>query len=351
MRRDNDIIFMKRALELARNASASTRPNPMVGAVLVHNNIIIGEGYHVKAGEDHAEVIAVKSAPARLLKESTIYVTLEPCSHHGKTPPCADMIVRKGIRRVVVGSWDTSSKVSGRGIEILRKAGCDVEVGILENECRELNRRFFTFHEKGRPYVILKWAESKDGFIDRSHDRTDLSGPNWITGEEEKILVHKWRSQEHSIMVGRSTLVKDNPSLTTRLWDGLNPLRLVLSGSGELPEGLGVLRDKEPLLLFSGKEVKLKDKKENILIRNKEEAIEEVLKELEAREIQSLLVEGGASVLKQFISKKLWDEARIFTGNKDFESGIKSPAIQGRKTGEQIFSSSRLIYLKNRLIT
>lgn len=351
MRRDNDIIFMKRALELARNASGSTRPNPMVGAVLVHNNIIIGEGYHIKAGEDHAEVIAIKSAPGKLLKESTIYVTMEPCSHLGRTPPCADMIVQKGIGRVVTGSADTSRKVSGRGIDILRKGACDVEVGILEKECRELNMRFFTFHEKGRPYIILKWAESKDGFIDRSNDRTDLSGPNWITGEEERVLVHKWRSQEHSIMVGRNTLVKDNPSLTTRMWDGINPLRVVLSGSGELPEKLTALCDNKPLLLFSEEKINLKDTKEYILIRNREKVIEEILKELAEREIQSVLVEGGAYVLNQFISKNLWDEARIFTGNREFGSGIKSPSVQGRKTGEQIFKSSRLIYLKNRLIT
>ncbi len=351
MRRDNDIIFMKRALELARNASGNTRPNPLVGAVLVNNNIIIGEGYHVKAGEDHAELMAIKSAPGDLLKEATLYVTLEPCSHYGKTPPCADMIVHKGIGRVVVGSGDTSSKVSGRGIEILKKGACEVEVGILEKECRELNKRFFTFHEKGRPYIILKWAESKDGFIDRSYDRTDLSGPNWITGEEERVLVHKWRSQEHSILVGKNTLIKDNPSLTTRMWDGKNPLRVVLGGSGELPEELSVLCDNRPLLLFSERKINLKEKKEYSLIRNRENAIEEMIKELKNREIQSVMVEGGASVLNQFISKNLWDEARIFTGKPEFGSGIKSPFIQGQKTGEQLFKSSRLIYIKNRLIT
>lgn len=348
MRRDNDIIFMRRALELARNASGTTRPNPMVGAVLVHNNNIIGEGYHVKAGEDHAEVVAVKSAPGELLGESTIYVTLEPCSHQGRTPPCADMLVRKGIKRVVIGSADTSSKVSGRGIDILRKGGCDVELGILEKECRDLNRRFFTFHEKGRPYIILKWAESKDGFIDCIDKRSDLSGPNWITGEEERVLVHKWRSQEHSILVGRNTLIIDNPSLTTRMWDGINPLRLALNGSGELPEKLTVLCDNKPLLLFSEEIIKLKDNKENILIMKRENAIEEILKELEKREIQSVLVEGGASVLNQFISKKLWDEARIFTAKTEFGSGIKSPDIKGLKTGEQTFNSSSLIYLRNR---
>jgi diaminohydroxyphosphoribosylaminopyrimidine deaminase/5-amino-6-(5-phosphoribosylamino)uracil reductase len=351
MRSDNDIIFMKRALELAQNAAGSTRPNPMVGAVVVHNNIIIGEGYHVKAGEDHAEVRAVNSAAGDLLRESTIYVTLEPCSHHGRTPPCADMIVQKGIGRVVIGSKDTSSKVSGRGIDILRKGGCDVEVGLLENECRELNRRFFTLHEKGRPYIILKWAETKDGFIDRINDRPDLSGPNWITGEEEKVLVHKWRSQEHSILVGRNTLVKDNPSLTTRMWDGINPVRIVLSASGNLPETLTVLNDNEALLLFSEEKINLRDNKKCIVIRNRENAIEEILAELAVREIQSVMVEGGASVLNQFISKNLWDEARIFTGKSEFGSGIKSPLIKGLKTGEQTFKSSRLIYLKNRLIT
>ena len=350
MRRDNDIKFMKRALELASNAEGSTRPNPMVGAVIVHNNSIIGEGYHVKAGEDHAEVIAINSAPPHLLKDSTIYVSLEPCSHFGRTPPCANMIVEKGIRRVVIGARDTSSKVSGRGIEILRKGGCDVELGILEDKCRDLNRRFFTFHEKGRPYIVLKWAESKDGFLDRDCERPDLSGPNWITGADEKVLVHKWRTQEHSILVGRKTLIKDNPLLTARLWKGINPLRIVISNLGALPDNLNVLSDNKPLLLFSTEKIKLKGNKECILIRNTERAIEEILSELVKREIQSVLVEGGASVLAQFINKNLWDEARIFKGRDEFGSGIKVPDIQGQKTGEHLFKTSRLIYLKNRLI-
>ncbi len=351
MRSENDIKFMKRALELASNADGSTRPNPMVGAVVVHNNIIIGEGYHVKAGEDHAEVIAINSAPGSLIKESTIYVTLEPCSHHGRTPPCADLIVEKGIRKVVIGARDTSSKVSGRGIDILRKGGCEVEIGVLEDECREINRRFFTFHEKGRPYIVLKWAESKDGFIDRDCDRPDLSGPNWITGEDEKVLVHKWRTQEHSVLVGKNTLIKDNPSLTARLWEGINPLRIVLSDLGEFPDNLNVLRDSEPLLLFSTADVSLKENKECIIIRNTERAIEEILAELAKREIQSVLVEGGASVLTQFSVKNLWDEARIFIGRSEFGTGLKAPDLSGQKTGEQIFNTTRLICLKNRLIT
>lgn len=340
---------MQRALELASVAEADTRPNPMVGAVIVHNNMIIGEGFHARAGEAHAEVNAINSAPAHLLDKATIYVTLEPCSHHGRTPPCADLIVRKGIKRVVIGSRDTSSKVSGRGIEILKKGGCEVSVGLLEEECRELNHRFFTFHEKGRPYILLKWAESKDGFLDRDK-RSDLSGPNWISGKEEKVLVHKWRTREHAILVGRNTVIKDNPSLTARLWNGRNPLRIVLSDAGDFPEGLNIFNDEEALLLFSQNKIKLEGKKENIIIKNRDKAIEEVIEELVKREIQSLIVEGGACVLRQFIAKGLWDEARIIRGKKDFISGIKAPEIEGTNIEERHFELSRLIYLKHSLI-
>lgn len=341
---------MQRALELASNAAGMTRPNPLVGAIVVHNNIIIGEGYHKKAGDHHAEVNAVNAAPPDLLSESTIYVTLEPCSHHGRTPPCADMLVKKGIKRVVIGARDTSTKVSGKGIEILRKGGCEVETGVLEDKCREINRRFFTFHEKGRPYILLKWAESKDGFLDRDEIRADLSGPNWITGQDEKVLVHKWRTEEHSILIGRNTLIKDNPSLTARLYKGNNPLRIVLSDLGQFPDGLTIINDKEPLLLFSQEGVALDGNKENITITEPAMAIEEILNELVKREVQSVMVEGGASILNQFIEKDLWDEARIFTGRTEFKSGIKSPDISGTKYDEYAYKQSKLICLKHSLI-
>jgi diaminohydroxyphosphoribosylaminopyrimidine deaminase/5-amino-6-(5-phosphoribosylamino)uracil reductase len=321
----------------------------MVGAVIVHNKRIIGEGYHIKAGNNHAEVNAINSAPDDLLKDSCIYVSLEPCSHHGKTPPCAKLIVEKGIKKVVIGTRDTSSKVSGKGIEILKKGGCEVVIGVLEKECRDVNRRFFTYHEKDRPYVLLKWAESKDGFIDRD-ERADLSGPNWISGEDEKVLVHKWRTEEHSILVGRNTLIKDNPTLTARLWKGRNPLRLVLSDTGSFPEGLNVFSDDDALLLFSGEKVDMGGKKENILIGRPGNSLEEVLKELKRREIQSLMVEGGASILKQFIEKDIWDEARVFKGKSDFGSGLKAPLIKGREFAKSEFRKSSLIYLKHRLI-
>jgi diaminohydroxyphosphoribosylaminopyrimidine deaminase/5-amino-6-(5-phosphoribosylamino)uracil reductase len=210
---DND-IFMRRCLELASGAEGITYPNPMVGCVIVHENKIIGEGYHLKPGGPHAEVIAINSVPDKArLKASTLIVNLEPCSHFGKTPPCADFIISNSIPRVVIGTMDTSEKVSGRGIALLKDAGCEVISGVLEKECRWLNRRFFTFHEKKRPYIVLKWAQSADGYIDIQRSEDHKTGPNWITGKPEKVLVHKWRASEQAILVGAGTVNADDPKL------------------------------------------------------------------------------------------------------------------------------------------
>jgi len=341
-----DIIFMKRALELATMGSYTTRPNPMVGAVIVHNGIIIGEGYHKKAGQDHAEVIAVKNAPENLLNESTIYVSLEPCSHFGRTPPCALMLAEKGFKKVVIGAKDSSAKVSGKGIEILEKAGCEVRVGVLEEECMELNKRFFTYHEKGRPYIILKWAESADSFIDRERKEGDPQGPNWITGEEEQELVHSWRAEEHSILAGWNTIINDNPELSVRLCKGENPLRIAITDSEKLTSGLKLLEDDMPLLLFSTVAYKLGPGKENIVEKNREHIIDRVLNELYKREIQSLIVEGGAEIFSQFIKAGLWDEARVFKGKEDFGSGIEAPSLEGSIVGVRDFKRSQLNYIR-----
>lgn len=340
-----DTIFMRRALELAGRGSLTSRPNPMVGAVIVHEDKIIGEGFHLRTGLPHAEVNAIENAPQELLKDSTIYVTLEPCSHHGLTPPCAELLVEKKFKRVVVGTIDTSSKVSGRGISILEKGGCVVDKGILDSECREINKRFFAFHEKGRPYIILKWAQSSDGFIDRIRSENEKPGPNWITGEMEKTLVHRWRAEEHSILIGSNTLRTDNPELTTRKIEGPNPLRLVLSRSGSFPGGLKLIEDDMETILFTKSRINIKKPKQNILIENQADSIDIVLGELVRREIQSLIVEGGANLLTQFIERDLWDEARIFYGNRNFGSGIASPVIEGVIVKENEFDDSKLIYL------
>lgn len=343
-----DIIYMQRALELAALGTLSVRPNPLVGAVIVKNNRIIGEGFHYRAGEPHAEVNAVNVAPAELLKGSTIYVNLEPCSHFGRTPPCAELLVKSGFGRVVIGTVDTSSKVSGKGIEILRKGACLVETGVLEKECREINRRFFKFHESGRPYIILKWARTKDGFIDRERKEADTGRPNWITGEWEQTMVHRWRAEEHSILVGANTLINDNPELTARKIDGPDPLRLVLTDRDVLAPGLRMIEDGGKTLVFSIKPVSMKNNNsvENVVLKNRQTAPEEILDELVSRDIQSLIVEGGADILQQFIDKSLWDEARIFTGNIEFGSGIIAPEPEGTIFREKRFESSTLVYLK-----
>ena len=243
---------------------------------------------------------------------------------------------------------DTSSKVSGKGIEILRKGACLVETGVLEKECREINRRFFKFHESGRPYIILKWARTKDGFIDRERKEADTGRPNWITGEWEQTMVHRWRAEEHSILVGANTLINDNPELTARKIDGPDPLRLVLTDRDVLAPGLRMIEDGGKTLVFSIKPVSMKNNNsvENVVLKNRQTAPEEILDELVSRDIQSLIVEGGADILQQFIDKSLWDEARIFTGNIEFGSGIIAPEPEGTIFREKRFESSTLVYLK-----
>ena len=240
------------ALIWQSKAEGRTYPNPLVGSVIVHDGVIIGEGYHMKAGGPHAEVMAIDSVRNRsLLASSTIYVNLEPCSHFGKTPPCADLIVSHKIPVVVVGTTDTSSKVSGRGVSKLREAGCRVIHGVAEDDCRKINKRFFTFHEKRRPYIVLKWAQSADGFIDIDMEKRMIAGPGWITGKPERILVHKWRSEEQAILVGAETVRIDNPLLNVREWRGSDPVRVILSGSGILPGELAMNKVIGSQVIFS----------------------------------------------------------------------------------------------------
>ncbi len=338
-----DINLMRRCIELAGKAEGLTYPNPLVGSVIYHDGRIIGEGYHLKAGEPHAEVNAINSVIDKTkLKESTLYVNLEPCSHTGKTPPCADLIVNSKIPRVVIGTVDTSEKVSGAGMAKLQRAGCEVTTGILEDDCRRLNRRFFTYHEKKRPYITLKWAQSADGFIDIKRSKDHIVSPNWITGKPERILVHKWRATEQTILAGAATVNADNPKLNVREWGGSDPVKIVLSGSGSLNTESTLVNSGATLIVFThNKYLNIKGADKIILNKNLSSA-RQVIDYLYRKGIQSMLIEGGARVLSHFISNGLWDEARIFTGKTHFKEGIMAPRIKGRLFSHTVFSGSTL---------
>jgi len=328
-----DIKFMSRCLGLASQAEGMTYPNPLVGSVIVHEGLIIGEGYHLKAGKPHAEVMAIRSVKdPGLLHSSTLYVNLEPCSHFGKTPPCADLIISSGIPRVVIGTIDTSDKVSGKGVARIRDAGIEVITGVAEEECRRINRRFFTFHEKKRPYITLKWAQSRDGYIDRLRHVGGSSEPAWITGKPERILVHRWRAAEQAILVGAGTIRADNPHLDVRDWKGSNPVRIILSGSGLLPADLAVYKSTGSNIIFTYYPGKPALQNAVVVKLNlNEPAALQISDYLYKWGIQSLFIEGGAKVLEHFITTGFWDEALIFTGRKDFKDGVKAPEIKGNR--------------------
>ncbi len=329
----SDEKYMRRCLELAALASGHTAPNPMVGSVLVHRGRIIGEGYHQLYGQAHAEANAIRSVQDRgLLKDATLYVNLEPCSHHGNTPPCSELIVQHQVPRVVIGTVDPSSRVSGRGISILKAGGCQVQTGVLEADCRFLNRRFFTFHQQQRPYVVLKWARTADGFIDKIRQRGDPVQPNWITNDLSRHLVHKWRSQEQAILVGTHTALKDDPGLNVREWHGKDPLRLLIDRDLQIDASYKMVHDDLPLVIFTGKN--RHKAKEQQLNHHRVEMVEmdfdqplipQILDYLHRKNILSLFVEGGSFTLSQFLKEELWDEARVFTGNRFFTAGVKAP--------------------------
>jgi diaminohydroxyphosphoribosylaminopyrimidine deaminase/5-amino-6-(5-phosphoribosylamino)uracil reductase len=346
---NNDLKFMQRCLELALKAEGMTYPNPMVGAVIVHEGEIIGEGYHMKAGGPHAEVMAIGSVKNKaLLASSTIYVNLEPCSHFGKTPPCADLIISHKIPEVVVGTMDTSDKVSGKGLSKLREAGCKVIMGVAEDQCRKINKRFFTFHEKRRPYIILKWAQSADGFIDIKRGKNARIGPHWIIGKSERILTHKWRTAEQAILVGAETVRTDNPLLNVREWKGNNPVRLILSGSGIIPEELAMNKLIGSQVIFSFYPEKINLPGSVVVkLNNHESSAAQILDYLFRWGIQSLFIEGGARVLNHFISLGFWDEARIFYGDQVYKNGVKAPEIDGKLFLKTKFSKSTLEILMN----
>ena len=327
---EEDEKFMLRAIELARLGMGKVSPNPMVGCVIVHNGVIIGEGYHSQFGMAHAEVNAVSRVKDKeLLKESTLYVTLEPCSHHGKTPPCSDLILLHQIPRVVVGTVDPYAEVAGRGIEKLRIGGCQVLQGYLEEKCVELNRRFFTFHQKRRPFIILKWAQTADGFIDIDRSQEHYGQPTWITNDLSRIAVHKMRTDESAILVGTNTAKKDNPSLTVRDWSGKLPLRLVMDKEMKLPAGLSLFDGGVPTVVYTSHQIPDRPNLEFRQIDFNGEEINQILSDLHARGILSLIVEGGQKMLNSFISEGIWDETRMFVGKNTFHHGIKAPVFEG----------------------
>lgn len=327
--------YISRCIALAKNGLGTTYPNPLVGSVIVHNNKIIGEGWHRKAGEPHAEVNAVNAVKdLSLLKESTIYVSLEPCSHFGKTPPCADLIIKHQIPKVVIGTIDPFAKVCGAGIEKLKNAGCDVIVGVLETECNVLNSRFFTYHQKKRPYVILKWAETIDGFI-APHFR-DEHKPVWITNTYSRQLVHKWRTEEQAILVGTQTVLDDNPRLNVRDWSGNNPTRVVLDRKLKI--------SKESHIFDNSASTILLDESAIDFTKN---TVNEIIDVLYQNNIQSVIIEGGSKTLQGFINENIWDEARIFKGKSSFGNGIKAPVIDGKLVSRRFIIDDELLIFSN----
>jgi diaminohydroxyphosphoribosylaminopyrimidine deaminase/5-amino-6-(5-phosphoribosylamino)uracil reductase len=319
--------YLSRCIQLAKNGLGTTYPNPLVGSVIVHNGKIIGEGWHRRAGEPHAEVHAVNSVKdPSLLKDATIYVSLEPCSHFGKTPPCCDLIIAHKIPKVVIGTIDPFSKVAGTGIQRLKENGCEVIVGVLEKECLELNKRFFTFHNKKRPYIILKWAESKDGFI--APLTKDTKAPVWISNEYSRQLVHQWRAEEEAILVGTQTVLDDNPKLDVRDWTGKNPTRIVLDRHGKIDSNYLVNDGKTKTVVISEREnLNLGENISVEIITFDNQLSQKIVDMVYRLGLQSVIIEGGKQTLQTFIDDRLWDEARVFISNTILGKGLPAPQL------------------------
>ena len=350
----NHELYMQRCLELAKIGLRDAMPNPSVGAVLVHDGRIIGEGFTSAFGGAHGEVNcinSVKEEDTHLIPDATLYVSLEPCSHYGKTPPCSDLIISQHIKNIVVGTVDPHIKVAGNGIKKLEEAGATVTVGVLERECGEFNKRFFTFHEKQRPYILLKWAESADGYLspgNLSENNPANKKPVWITNQYSRQLVHKWRSEEAAILVGTQTVLHDNPSLDVRDWTGKNPVRIVLDRTGKITEEYSVknrkiktivLTENNNLLNFENLQYEVVSFDDNLA-----HAVAEVLYRLN---ILSVIIEGGRQTLQTFIDAGLWDEARIFIGTNTFGNGTKAPVITGKLTAKQAIVNDELLTFRN----
>ncbi|MDP5062796.1 MAG: bifunctional diaminohydroxyphosphoribosylaminopyrimidine deaminase/5-amino-6-(5-phosphoribosylamino)uracil reductase RibD [Maribacter sp.] len=346
-----DETYMLRCLQIAKNGLGTTAPNPMVGAVIVHDDKIIGEGFTSAYGGSHAEVNAINSvSDISLLKSSTIYVTLEPCSHYGKTPPCADLIVKMGIPKVVIGLKDPHEKVAGNGIKKLEAAGCIVQVGILQKECEEHHKRFLTFFTKKRPYLILKWAETADGFIaPEPLKRGEEKKPYWITNTKSRQLVHKWRSEEAGILVGTNTVLADNPQLNLRDWAGKAPARIVLDRSLKITSDYHVLDGKQRTIVCT----EITDCKNDIagitykVLDFKVDLPQQLCTLMFEEQIQSVIIEGGSQTLQSFIHANLWDEARIFKGANNFTEGIAAPEVVGRTQQQVQILTDQLTIVRN----
>jgi diaminohydroxyphosphoribosylaminopyrimidine deaminase / 5-amino-6-(5-phosphoribosylamino)uracil reductase len=328
--------YIKRCIELAKNGLPAAMPNPSVGAVIVYDEKIIGEGYTAPYGGNHAEVNAIQAVKDKtLLSKSTLYVSLEPCSHYGKTPPCSDLIIKHKIPNVVVGAIDSNIKVAGNGIKMLLASGANVTTGILENECRSANIRFFTFHEKKRPYVILKWAESAEGFISPAHKLEQK--PVWITNPYSRQLVHKWRAEEQAILVGTQTVIDDNPILNVRDWTGKNPIRIVIDKNIRISKESLIFDNCSKTIVIS-----------NSVIDFSQNIATQMLDYLYENNIQSVIIEGGRQTLQTFIDDNKWDEARVFIGSTIFENGTKAPIIQEYETKKtKKIQHDKLIRYKN----
>ena len=337
----NDILYMQRSLELAQLGKGAVSPNPMVGCIVVCNEKILGEGYHKKYGEAHAEVHAVHAVSnSELIPKSTLYVTLEPCVHYGNTPPCTDFLIEKGLKKVVVACRDPFDRVNGKGIEKLRTAGIEVEVGVLEKRAMDLNKRFFTYHQKKRPYVILKWAQTADGFLAKQGDYSTR-----ISNAASEQLTHKWRSEEDAILVGKNTAIQDNPVLTTREWAGKNPIRILLDRNLGVKKTSHLFNSDARTLIFNTLEERTQGTIEWIKTAMNRPVC--ILAELHKRRVQSVIVEGGTQILNSFITENCWDEARIFTSKILFEKGIAAPKPEGALIREELIMEDRLTIYQN----
>jgi len=337
---------MARCLELGAKGAGFVSPNPMVGCVIVYKNKIIGEGYHQKYGGNHAEVNAINMVKNKKeLVGATLYINLEPCCHFGKTPPCCKLIVKVGISSVVIGSKDNSKKVNGLGIKYLQENNVKVKVGLLKKKSLELNKRFFTYHKKNRPYIILKWAETKDGFMDivRKGKKKEI---NWISSENFKTMVHQWRAQEDAILVGRTTVENDNPKLTVRKVKGKNPLRVILDPNLKLDPKHNIFDNSSKTIIAN---LILEKKKDNILYLkcSKKDMILNLVNYLYQMEISSIIVEGGFNTLSSFIDNNYWDEARVIVGNKLFKNGLKSPTINKKWISKKLVGQDILLKYLN----
>ena len=355
---------MSRCIELAKNGLGTTYPNPLVGSVLVYNNLIIGEGWHYKAGKAHAEVHAITNSKTntntlkilqtsaitshqQLLKKATLYVSLEPCSHSGKTPPCADLIITSGIKNVIIGCVDPNPRVAGKGILKLQKAGCKVIQGVLEEQCKALNKRFFIFQNKKRPFVFLKWAQTTDGYI--APIIKDKKQPLWISNIYSRQQVHQLRAQEQGIVIGTTTALVDNPSLTTRQWAGTSPTRLVIDKNLKIPKTAAIFNDKAPTIIIT--QVKQEATQNTPIIYEyitfEKNLALQICAIANKHNLQSIIIEGGTKTLQTFIDEDIWDQAHVYTGKMSLENGIKAPIFNAKPHTRKSIKDTSLCIYKN----